>query len=212
MGLLQGLPVEKAQGCGAITHDELRPVPRQSPSFSHICELSGLCQRFGLVNQAKTCAPGELIEFFADRSETLAEQLFGQTCFLEQPPQAQVHIPDGRRSVTSGALEQLAAMDDQPLGDGIPVVRVALHHAVSKVHRHGGFAGRGKAYREKQRPEAPRGRGWHGTAQHASPAWRRARKAQARAVSRRRVVRSAPFQGGGLRCIRNPEFRRLIDA
>ncbi len=97
----------------------------QAPALAFVTKpLLGI-EVFQAVNEADTALPGQLDQPPVVLGQTFGEELSRQRPQLLHPAGLELDPAHRRLAATTGAFVQEAVMKDQPLGEGIGVVRVA---------------------------------------------------------------------------------------
>ena len=119
--------IKKPQGRGAVRKDDALSVLRQTPPLACIRKSSQKFEAETVVDQRDMALPGQLDQRASPVGQPLAEVL-GHILELQDAPRLNVFHPQRRVPLKPGAFVQMAVQIDQPLREGLRVVRVGVHH------------------------------------------------------------------------------------
>ena len=103
-------------------------MPHPSPAYVEPPELP---EGREIVDEAHVGDPRELQQLAAPLRQSLAEQLTGEHVPLHDFPGLEANLAQCRPAELSRALEEEPVVEDQPLGEGLGIVRVLADHLVS---------------------------------------------------------------------------------
>src|SRR5204863_7505801 len=100
----EGLRIEKAKRRRAVAHDERAIVVRQTPAFAPVAERLLRSERRAVVAEGDLRPPRQLKEVVVPDRDPLAEIFRREIASLKDLAGLDLHFPDGRPSVETGAL------------------------------------------------------------------------------------------------------------
>lgn len=123
--------IEKPQPSGSVAQDDAAAVTRHPPALAGIHERTLGLETRERHTKPDTGAPGNAADFVVPVDDALAEQVFRDRDLPNDDAVAQPDPSDCRAPLEPGALEQIAIAVEQPFGEGVGVVRVAVDDPVA---------------------------------------------------------------------------------
>jgi hypothetical protein len=108
------LRIDESQRGRTVAHDQMRAIVGQPPTFALVTQTAQFVERLLVVDDGQTVAPSQLVDPVAEHRDPFAEQVARQLSATAHSTTLQLHPPECRLAVLTGAFQQKPSWKTKP--------------------------------------------------------------------------------------------------